>query len=232
MHYESHIHTPDSLQDQLDTIQSRNIDTRIVGSLGRSVLFGMLANNPELEYESRNQNPLYDHTGQARDIDVIGVSSTAETGSYPVDAIAFDNKEVSVWKEGSDWWLKSENKNFAEQLHPDVIAPVQGTGALDLDTVTVPLQTHIALTLARGVPRKKDDVAIRLLEEAGQRDPHPLPNSLYKPFRDLSSISQESSLLTPSSLYRRLLPDKAKRIMDPLLKSAGIITSKGLHEDD
>ncbi len=231
MRYQQKIHNPDSLQEQLDTIQRQNPDIRIVGSLGRSVLFGLIAHDPEIEYHTRSQKPLYDHSGQARDIDVIGLSNTTDTGSFPVDNIAFDNKSVSIWKHGSDWWLRSIDKKFSEQLHPDVMAPIIGTGTSNITAITVPLQTHLALTLSRGILRDQDNLSRYLLENVGRAQQHSLPTSLYKPFYDLSRMSHDTPLSTPRYVYRRFFPAKAKKAIDPLLKSAGIIPSKGLHDE-
>jgi len=226
MRYSPTLHTSENLREQLGELHRHNPDIRILGSLGRSVLFRQSFGNAYAEYWARNQSPLYNCPLQARDIDALNVAKPEPGEPFTVDALAFANPEVRVAQEGSDWWLVSDQKDFAEQLHTDVMQPVSGLGVYGIEMSTVPVQTHIAVTHARGVLRPKDETSLRLLHEIGEGGSLYLPDELYEPFERLDAVPVKFALRTAmGGLYRKWTPEYAKPWIDPVLKRARIIDS-------
>ncbi len=218
MRYSPELHNPVALHDQLTDLHTNNPDTRLVGSLGRAVLLG----DPVAEYRLRNEHPLRNRHNDARDLDLITSGWVQTTGPFPLDTVSFNNPSVRISKHGNDWWLHSDEKKFAEPLHPDTMQPIEGTTVYDIPVVTLPWQTHLALTQARGVPRRKDEQSIQLLAAAGEARGNTLPGQLYAPFQRLQQIPEPAGKRMLRSVYRRI-PRGIDHAVSPLLKHIGML---------
>lgn len=205
------------LEVDLAVLQSENPRFRLVGSLGRAVHHNTALGNPYREYEARNQHPLYSPTG-LRDIDTIGLSVSPDV-TFPVDTAAHThNSQVIILPDGDDWWLISQERNFAEQLHADAMQPINGTTIGDINTVTIPWQTQLALTRSRGFPRKKDRLSMDLLERTGKDTPLPeLPGELLAPFERLNEVHIPAHQLAIRAIYRSL-PSAITQVTTPVLR--------------
>lgn len=204
------------LKADLAALKSENSRFRLVGSLGRAVHHAALG-NPYREYEVRSQHPLYTPAG-LRDIDTIGLSASPDT-TFPVDTAAHThNTQVTILPDGDDWWLVSQERNFAEQIHIDVMQPVEGATVGGINTVTIPWQTQLALTRSRGFPRKKDRLSMDLLEKTANDALLPkLPSELLAPFERLNEIHVPAHQLAIRAIYRSL-PSPITQVTTPILR--------------
>jgi hypothetical protein len=223
MKFSPEVHTLDALAAQLVDLQLVNPDTLIAGSLGRSALFTLYRQNPMLEYDIRGEAPLHDKFEQARDIDLVHAPIPTPSFPFPVDTSCYENDEVSIRSDGSEWWLVSEKKNFAEPLHGDIIQPLGARGVADMPIRTALPRTHIALIESRGQLRKKDEVASDLLRSIADGDPNQPPEALYAPFAQLAAIKDPLATRIQQYAYRRLLPRSIENVLTPVLKKTGVL---------
>lgn len=206
------------LETDLANLRAEDHRFRLVGSLGRAVHYSAALGNPTAEYEARGEHPLYGSTS-LRDIDTIGLLTSPDT-TFPVDTYAFThNNQVTVLPDGNDdWWLVSQQRNFAEQLHPDAMQPIEGMTIGNIASVTIPWQTQLALTRARGFPRKKDRLSTNLLQSIADQASLPrLPSEILAPFDRLNEVPIAPHWLAIRALYRSL-PTAITRKTTPTLR--------------
>lgn len=229
MNYDVRVHSSVALAEQVDAIQLVNPEARIVGSLGRSVLLKRYCGNSQTEYDARNENPLYDNHGRARDIDVIHYMQSAKTAPFAIDSKSFRNSDVRITKSGPEWWLQSDIRNFAEEIDPAVMQPVTGPGVHGIHIRTLLMQTHLALTASRGQLRRKDEIGYNMLSSILRHERPQLPNELYDPFRRLASLPLPPGVRLRQYTYRRLIPEKLETALTPLLEKARVLPSEEIN---
>ncbi len=196
-------------------------DVLIVGSVGRSAIYGSLYDRPHHEYEVRRQHPL-GTIANPRDIDILGLSAEEATSyaPYPVDASGFRGKYSSLVRDRGEWYLVAEYHNFAEQLHPDVMEPVEAKGICGAIVKTVPIQTHKAIhRLDRA--RVKDDITAEILENAHSEIglSEKKRDDLYGAFNELRRLNRSSTYLTARNLYRRHVPVGFRQKVVPIVRA-------------
>lgn len=219
--YDPKLHTPSQLNLELASLYDTVPDARIVGSLGRAVHHNLAYGDAYREFSARKESPYHVRT-LARDIDIIAPDIDITPVIFPIDSDAFRNSEVNLERDGNTWWLTSSERNFAEPLHQDIMQPISGQTINDMPIVTVPWETHLALTSARGPMRQKDKLSADLLYKAGQRIGPTVSSNHLKPFEQLSNIHTSARLRFVRSAYRHL-PESIKHSSAPLLKSVGLI---------
>ncbi len=218
------LHTPDSLYAQLDALSISQPDMRIVGSLGRSVLYGKFYGDPQHEYSIRDE--IFIGTPEkARDIDVVNADMTrltsAEAEPFEIDPTGFSNALVRLVQENNTWFLTSSRQNFAEELHPAVMEPVTGRSAAEAIITTVPAQTHIVLYGMNGNIRAQDE----LTREAMHKLRRTLPKSsqlspdMYEPFERLRDLNDADIYIRVRNTYRRMIPEAMRRRLMPVVKT-------------
>jgi hypothetical protein len=186
--FRTNVYTSEALAAELEAITSYDPQVYIAGSLGRAVIFAKHGLSPVVEYEVRGQHPL-GHGSKPRDIDVIGIDPAVDVDFEPfaVDRTAFAKDVAAIVREGDSWFLVSKVANYSEQLHPDIMEPVEGNTIFDIPCRTLPLDTHRNLFDLAGHTRAKDHVARKLLTSVESTDR--LPAELFKPFEELRSIN-------------------------------------------
>lgn len=209
-------YSPAAFAAQLEVIYDREPDALVVGSLGRAVLHNAAHGDPFTEYNRRGQDPL-NKGFEARDIDLLGTPKGMfdDTAPFEIDDTAFNSSEVAIVRDGQDWWLTSEERNFAEQLHPDVLQPVRGETVYGVACATVPAQTHLALYHARPILRLQDKVTSTLLEQT-ITSTNSLPDELYQPF-DALRQARTSKLMVLSDVYNAFVPPSVDRYLQPII---------------
>lgn len=211
MKFDERLHKPSALSDEVRIIYDTNPDTIILGSLGRAVLFGVLAGNPTAEFEARQELPerkIEYGEELARDIDVVatGTDSTENLGPFEVDREAFVCRQLSLVNQNGDWYLTSPNKGIYEELHPSVMEPVTGESVYGIKSTTVPLQTHQALFGLKGAMRPKDQSNLNFLKSLEELNKHALPPELYEPFDRLRVLANSGWLHQTRRAYRTVVP--------------------------
>lgn len=219
--YNPKLHTPTQLNLELTSLLDTTPDTRIVGSLGRAVHHNLAYDDAYREFSAREENP-YHVRALARDIDIVTPSTDIAPAVFPIDSDAFRNSEVSIEHDGDTWWLTSPERNFAEPLHPDVMRPISGQTIDHIPIITIPWETHLALTSARGPLRSKDKLSANLLHETGRQLGTTVQSRHLRPFEQLSNTPTSARSRFIRSAYRRL-PESIKHSSAPLLKSVGLI---------
>ena len=219
--YNPKLHTSSQLNLELTSLHDTSPDARIVGSLGRAVHHNLAHGDAYREFSARKESP-YHVRALARDIDIVTPNTDITPAVFPIDSDAFRNSEVSIEHDGDTWWLTSPERNFAESLRPDVMRPISGRTIDHIPIITIPWETHLALTSARGPMRSKDKLSASLLYKAGQQLGTTVQSRHLKPFEQLSSIPTPARSRFIRSAYRRL-PESIKQNSAPLLKSVGLI---------
>lgn len=219
--YDSKLHTPSQLNLELTSLHETTPDARIVGSLGRAVHHNLAYGDAYREFSARKESP-YHVRALARDIDIVTPHTDIVPAIFPIDSDAFRNAEVGLEHDGDTWWLTSPERNFAEPLHPDVMRPISGQTIDGIPIITLPWETHLALTSARGPLRSKDKLSAGLLHKAGQQLGTTVQPKHLKPFEQLSNIPTPARSRFIRSAYR-CLPESVKHSSAPLLKSVGLI---------
>lgn len=217
------VHTPEALATEIGRIHDDSDATRLVGSLGRAVIYGEVLGNPNYEYQQRQQDPLRrDHT--ARDIDLVS-GQALDPGGYepfPVDASVFASPFMQIEVQDGEWFLTSSLHGFAEPLHEDVVAPVIGETAFGIPAVTLPPHTLLSLYGRKGQLRRKDQVTKDLFQALCEDLPPEasLPPELFEPFDRLTAINRTSWHFKAQNIYRRMVPEQLQIKLVPVTRSA------------
>jgi hypothetical protein len=208
--FDGAIHTPSALSAEISSLYSHAPDARLVGSLGRSVVYGSLVGNPNHEFDIRGQDPLQ-AAGVARDIDVLGVGIVPVDSLSPfeVDNTGYSGPFVEVVKDRDDWYLVSQRNGFAEQLHPEVMAPIVGEALFGIRAITFAPQTHLAIYGVNGQMRDKDERTKQELERIiSLQDVHTsYPDEFLKPFDELIELNRARLYLKAQKMYRSIMPN-------------------------
>jgi len=159
MNTTEHVLDLSKYEAQLQFLQI-NPATRIVGSIGRMVAAQEIVGRPFLEFEDRKVARLA--TDGMTDIDVLGVPDEMVAharllGEPNVDNRAFADTDVTVAHEDDVWYLRSSEADFEERLNPELMESVRGR-IDEVDIVTIPLLTHIALHNLRRRDARKDQL--------------------------------------------------------------------------
>ncbi len=216
-------HTAEALASEASRLYTDYPDTRVVGSLGRSVIFNELLGDPIYEFRSRGQDVL-GVAGRARDIDIItsGPSALEDYDPFEVETTGFSNSYIKFLCEGGDWFVVSDHHSFAEPLRPEVMEPVQGKGVLGIEFITLPAQTLLATYGLKGQLRNKDIRTRGMLKQAivdgdGQSS---FPPAFLAPLTELAARNRSSLYVRAQDAYRRHIPDTIRSRAVPFMKIA------------
>jgi hypothetical protein len=225
--FDTLIHTPQALAEEIATIHDMQPSVRVVGSIGRSAVYGRLLGDPLYEFNVRGQGPL--HLGnRPRDIDILGNSDLSAQALTPfeVDAEAYSRPYFKFVPDGNDWFLVGEHHNFAEPLRPEVMEPFEGQGVFDIPTITLPPKTHTVLYGLQGRVRNKDIRTQALLKEVidARNDPSEYPEEFLTPLKDLIRLNHRSLYLHSQNAYRRFVPNTVRTKAVPLMKTLKKLT--------
>lgn len=221
--------SPDQYANCIESLQQSCPQARIVGSIGRSVVFGTIG-DPNMEFVARRLPPL-GSTEKPRDIDVLGLPNTynADRNTAFIDLGTPNNafgRVVHV--DGDQWSLVSERHGFEELLHPDVMAPYTGKGIFGINIITVRPETLLALYVYRGRPRAKDKFTSAFL--SNQLGIYELDEQQYAPFLELGQLNYKDAYIRARSFYWKALPEefrtKISKMCDPIKNSAIKLTGK------
>lgn len=221
--FQETVYTPEALDEEIQTLQALAPSTRVVGSLGRSVLFNQFMGDPYYEFNAREQSPL--RVGdKPRDIDIVGlpVKANLEAGPYTVDAFCFLNRFVSLVPDGTDWVLVSEKHKFAEIIKPETMEPVSGESVFGIRTSTVPPQTMLALYGVKGALRAKDIKTSEMLSGliSSQPSSRLFPEEFLEPFRVVTAMNLNDFYIKAQDLYRKKVPNSIRVKAVPMMKFA------------
>lgn len=217
------VHTPEALSCEISALRDRLPDARLVGSLGRSIVYGNVLGNPVYEFAIRNQDPL-SVANIARDIDVLGVSRTEvdSFGPFEVDATGYSTRFVNIVRDGIDWFIVSKCHDFAEPLKPEVVEPFSGEAVFGIEAVTLPPQTQLALYGLKGRMREKDiktrDMLKAIVMTHDQTDLY--PDEFLEPIRDLATLNSRSLYVRAQDMYRRVVPNRIRARAVPFMRLA------------
>jgi hypothetical protein len=198
-----------SFERTMSAVAKANPDYRLVGSLGRAVLWDKHYGNPYLEYDARGERPLANRHHVTRDLDFLNAPDLPDiTTPYPIDTVWADNQDASITQNsGGEWRLKSVRRGFDEPIDAEVMAPVHGKTVYGVETTTVNPMTHMLLFAIRGTLRRQDDRAVNMLSQLLTTDDCPiLPYDKYEPFWELADMQRHGALAKLSHVYRRYVP--------------------------
>jgi hypothetical protein len=217
--FESSVHTPEALREELSVLSERYPDALLAGSLGRAAIYHDVAGTAEVEYLVRDQMPIQTYRGEPADIDLInGYPSIEEDGFGPfgVDVGTLNSSQVSIVFEDGQWILRSDNRGYEEILDSRVFEPMQSQTVYGAPCTTVPAQTHAALMGINGTIRPQDEQATRLLKDvliSGKT--RTLPDVLYEPFEELRELNYKSAMARTRRTYRTIVPFAVRKAAAP-----------------
>ena len=213
---EAETHTPEALAAELEAVHDAGL--LVVGSLGRAAYYSNFVGDPEYEFTARGE-PVLGTPRHIRDIDVLGETpEELKRALFYVDDFAFGNALVCLRQERGDWVLASPYRDFYEEVHPDVMEPIELRGLFDVKIYTVPLQTHNALWSLNGLERKKDSTNKKLFDETMAELPKTLPVEFFEPFVRLGQMGRTDSLSRAQMLYRQSVPLPIRERLVPLAR--------------
>jgi hypothetical protein len=216
--YSPEIHTPATLEAEMERLHNLYPKALVVGSLGRAAAFKNIGYSPNIEFDERSQNPL-SRGAAARDIDLItGQTDSVVELPFEVDAEVFDNRYVRIAEQAGDWFLISDRKNFFEPLHPAVMDPVDAETIHGIKCQTVAIKTHLALFGLKGQMGPKTTHSHELTMRAASLREEDLENELYKPFKQLRVLNQQGVYPFLQKHYRALLPDNVRHFLGPITR--------------
>ena len=215
------LHTPQTLAYEITALNEVSDSVRIVGSLGRGVIFERFFGKPTYEYDMRAQHPLHVQ-GQARDIDTIGLNNAAasQLSPFQVDASGFRNPYIDLVQEDTRWFLLANRYAFAEELEPDIMQVFEGETVYGIPARTLPPQTLIHLYGMKGQLRQKDMRTQAMLRAAIDIQPtHArLTDKVFEPFTALKKINEGNSYIRAQDIYRRHVPNSVRVKVVPLMQ--------------
>lgn len=212
-----HVHTPEALESEINRIYSQNIQPLVVGSLGRAAAFSSLGFRPDVEFQERGQDPLF-YNGISRDIDVIeGLSPVSEDEPFEIDKTVFNEPRVRIVRDGTDWFLLSDKKNFQAQLHEAVMEPVVSETVYGVPVTTVPIRTHLALFGLKGLMGKKVVHSRELTMRLASVPEDDVQAELYEPFAELKLLDQKGIYPFLQRHYRALVPEPLRIKLEPVI---------------
>ncbi len=137
----------DGLRETLEAVH--NAGGLVIGSIGRSAIFGEMDLDPLLEFKTRGEELLVKKDGTLRDVDVIGeYGFTRSLPKLPhlVDGTAF-NRLRTIAK-GKDGWSYIDFENVSHTLDQACFEPVEGKLG-EIPCRTVRPATHMVLRSSR-----------------------------------------------------------------------------------
>ncbi|MDB5175798.1 MAG: hypothetical protein JWM81_656 [Candidatus Saccharibacteria bacterium] len=208
------VFSPAALDHELSQLHTTMPNARLVGSLGRSIIYGRIYGDPEYEFNLRCQDPI-GSVATPRDIDVAGIP--ANTGQayrpFEIDTTGFAGPFLNIQAEGDTWFLIADRHGFAEELHPAVMEPQSGTAVLGISAVTVPAQTLVELYGLKESLRPKD-IATRgmltaAIADSDRRDD--FDEDFLNPFVRLRQLNTTDAYIRAQNIYRKYVPGSVRK---------------------